>query len=225
MFANSHIKQIRKVNRRLNKLEIAFTSLSNSGTGTDLEFDSVHYPVNTLTDAIGDLSGRIENAVERGRNVDPRHVEVMWDTLRTLEYVVRGMNRFQGGAGPPSQSSSLQKVNFALSTLRKAISNLSLPENKFKVELARILSDYDITAHGIASLAGMDPSYAYKLLNGQRVNPGREVVRAVGDGLVSEFKSSRAKRDAEKLMKAAGHDIRPRRRSKSRWPRRWFNRR
>ena len=90
MFANSHIKQIRKVKRRLKELEVALTALSDSGTGTDLEFVPVPDPVNTLMTGINDSTGWIENAIERGRNVDPRHVEALWNTLRTLEYVVGG---------------------------------------------------------------------------------------------------------------------------------------
>ena len=46
------------------------TALSDSGTGTELEFVPVPDPVNTLMTGIDDSTWRIENAIERGRKDD-----------------------------------------------------------------------------------------------------------------------------------------------------------
>lgn len=85
----------------------------------------------------------------------------------------------------------------------------------FQKLLKELMDRCQLTTNGLARESGVDDRYIHRLLIGVQRRPGRKVVQSLGEGMMN-FTSRVTEKDADRLIKLAGHPPLPRRERRNR---------
>ena len=90
-----------------------------------------------------------------------------------------------------------------INELEAALRDIRRPETKFQRQLQKMLGKSGYNSYRLAVEAKVDPGYLWRLLNGERRNPGRDLVSVLGEALLDASSEVTAK-DLDRLFKFAG---------------------
>ena len=100
--------------------------------------------------------------------------------------------------------SPVESLYGPLEKLRNVSRQLDGLQTDFQHELNRLIRKSGVTLYALAALRNRDPSFIYKLMNGERRKPTRDSVTRIATSLM-EFSSKISEKDANRLLHSAGY--------------------
>lgn len=207
MFRMGPKRHIRILRRSLRELAFQFneiyrrmdTSLDSS-PGSPMPYSLWH-----LVNEVAKVLNRMDSTLVKDGAIFHKEIEKLKENLNALHSEADLVCGPLGMPRGPNKESTVQGLQRTLAQLYKAASDLRPSASKFQIEMERILDWCELTPYGLGSLAGVDESYLYKLLKGEKSNPSRSVVTRIAESLQSEFPSVITQKYRRRLFKAAGY--------------------
>ncbi len=147
----------------------------------------------------------VEGAIATGRpqpNAMAQFLErlsAISDGLHTLLDNRERLSRKQEGPGP------WRKAIQSYGDLVRAIERIPVPNETLASRLSLLLNKGHLTAYALAQQARIDGGYAYRLANGQRENPNREMLDRIASAL-SDASDEISASDIRELYRALALD-------------------
>ena len=102
------------------------------------------------------------------------------------------------------RSSPLAGLLSSVHSLRASVERLGDSPSVFQKRLRRLLERCMLTPYSLGKHADVDSTYIRRLLTGEKRNPSKEVVGALGAAM-DEYSPAVGDDDVARLLRAAGH--------------------
>ena len=97
----------------------------------------------------------------------------------------------------------LRDLDEEITKLEAALQDIRKPRSEFERQLQNMIDKSGLSVYRLACMANIDPGYLWRLLNGERRNPGWDVVNALGKALY-EASGEVTEKDLDRLLNSAG---------------------
>lgn len=214
------IRHIRNAQRSVTiKLREISSASSKAHSTPDYDLGYLVYSIHDALSSIVQSLTRLDTLLDKGEAFPPSGVKKLVDDAEAVPELVKDLCLVLTKRHGTRAKMVTNDLKTSVARLEKAVHSLKPPEAKFAKELKKLLDRCDLTGYGLAMMTGLDDSYTYKLLKGEKSNPRRQTVTDIGHVLQEEFPELVTTKDLDRLLKAAGF------RSLKRKPRRhifWF---
>ena len=207
MFKKSKKDRRKRVHRILGEIMTFLRRLESRRSRRTGGLSYTTGPLGLPIDLVPDLRDKVtvlKGRISLGSAIPQAHSDFLREYQKLLSEVRLRSTR------PGSQSTVtrqdralLRDLDKKINELETALRDIRRPETKFQRQLRKMIDKSGLTLYRLAYEAKMDSGYVWRLLNGERRNPGDDVIAALGEALL-EASSEVTEKDLERLLKSAG---------------------